>query len=219
MGVSDSEHLLYYFVSAVPSTNLISSCCNWFSLSDTTCIVATLDATNSVGTPWEGLSTSLDCPNASDHVTCGTVPNCTPIWGTASNAAVAVIPYGSGAVIYLGFDFFNAGPTCPQASNSWVTESTEAVSSTKVTGLDMVPICFVLTTCKKETLGWDSHIRLESPEVFLYKRMMIWFFSCVIFVWLFGIDLISFLQWIDWCCYTIIKSWFNARWHSWRGVW
>lgn len=94
-------------------------------------------------------------------------------------------------------------------------ESTEAVSSTKVTGLDL----FVLTTCKKETLGWDSHIRLESPEVFLYKRMMIWLFSCVIFVWLFGIDLISFLQWIDWCCYTIIKSWFNARWRSWRGVW
>ena len=48
---------------------------------------------------------------------------CTPIWGTANEAAVAVMSYGSGTVIYLGFDFNDAGPRCLYRTNPWVTEA------------------------------------------------------------------------------------------------
>jgi hypothetical protein len=79
---------------------------------------------NTAGTPFSNATNgvSLSPHSATDSIGGGTVPNFTPMWVTAAgNAAVAVIKFGSGYVIYMGWDFFNSGPSCPEGASPWVT--------------------------------------------------------------------------------------------------
>jgi hypothetical protein len=65
---------------------------------------------------------SLTQGNATDSIGAGTVPNFKPMWVTSGgNAEVAVIKYGSGYVIYLGWDFYASGPGCSFGADPWVT--------------------------------------------------------------------------------------------------
>ena len=70
--------------------------------------------------------------NATDFISKGSVANFTTMYGSDSQAAVAVIQYGVGYVIFLGFDYFAAGYAVDisgvahsagyQNSSPWVTE-------------------------------------------------------------------------------------------------
>ena len=75
---------------------------------------------NTAGTPFESGPASLPYLSATDAISKGTVSNFTPMWGTDNNAVVATIKYGSGTVIFLGYDFYNTGPGCPANSSDWV---------------------------------------------------------------------------------------------------
>jgi len=108
--------------------NFLNDAFGW-DLSDSPCVEVPISGVNTVGTPWEGTSPTLACPSATQHVSCNSVP-CTPIWGTETSAAVVVLPYGTGRVIYLGFDFYDAGyevngwhVNCASRENPWVTSA------------------------------------------------------------------------------------------------
>jgi len=74
----------------------------------------------------------LSSPSNTGAINKGTVENFTTIYGTDTQAAVAVIQYGKGYVIYLGFDYFDSGYSTELAGkthangsqnlNPWVTE-------------------------------------------------------------------------------------------------
>lgn len=90
------------------------------------------NATNTSGTPFDSVNVvNLAAFSATDAIGKGTVSGFKAMWGTDSNATVAVIPYGSGNVIFMGYDFFNTGKVsatfrpgqasaCAQAGNDWV---------------------------------------------------------------------------------------------------
>merc|ERR1711904_623972 len=60
---------------------------------------------NVAGTPFDKVETeTLAVMDASESINKGNVENFTTIYGTDNQAAVAVIQYGKGYVIYLGFD-------------------------------------------------------------------------------------------------------------------
>jgi len=84
------------------------------------------------GTPFESIDAeTLPDLSATDALGKGTVENFRAIWGTEDNATVAVIRYGNGYVIALGFDFFDTGGSgstyrpeqdaCDENDSVWVT--------------------------------------------------------------------------------------------------
>jgi hypothetical protein len=78
---------------------------------------------NTAGTPFANASggRALGTPSATDSISAGTVSNFTKMWVNASgNSAVAVIKYGAGYVIYMGWDFYDSGYGCGQYNNDWV---------------------------------------------------------------------------------------------------
>jgi hypothetical protein len=80
---------------------------------------------NTAGTPFSNATNgaSLSPHSATDSISAGTVQNFTSMWRTsAGNSAVAVIRYGSGYVIYLGWDFYDSGPTCSKYTDPWVAQ-------------------------------------------------------------------------------------------------
>ncbi|MFB9847118.1 DUF4347 domain-containing protein, partial [Oceanisphaera arctica] len=98
-----------------------------------------LNTGNAAGTPFEGGPASLSNLSATDSISKGSVEGFSAIYGTDDNATVAVISYGSGTVIFLGFDFYNTGISGTgftdtatqygadvsnggQRTNAWVTE-------------------------------------------------------------------------------------------------
>lgn len=106
---------------------------------------------NTAGTPfgddtYVSDNLQLSPHSATDSIGGGTVSDFTAMWTTDGNAdgnaAVAVIQYGSGYVIYLGWDFYNSGPSCPKGSDPWVTEIVPAAlayaTALSSAGLDTV---------------------------------------------------------------------------------
>ena len=76
---------------------------------------------NTAGTPFDGVDApTLPNLSATDAIAKNSVSNFTTMWGTDDNATVAVIEYGSGYVIFMGFDFYNTGTGCPANSSDWV---------------------------------------------------------------------------------------------------
>ncbi|WP_188407185.1 beta strand repeat-containing protein, partial [Psychroflexus salis] len=83
----------------------------------------TKNTANTAGTPFDDVATtSLPNLSATDAIKKNSVPNFTTMWGTDDNAVVAVIQYGAGYVIFMGWDFFNSGPGCGQYSHPWVQD-------------------------------------------------------------------------------------------------
>ncbi len=79
------------------------------------------NTTNTSGTPFDAVAVaSLPNLSATDAIKKNSVANFTTMWGTDDNATVAVIQYGSGYVIFMGFDFYNTGTGCPANSSDWV---------------------------------------------------------------------------------------------------
>ena len=100
-----------------------------WDLSAVGCATSNINTINTAGTPWEGGAATLGCPSATQHISCGSVP-CTTMWGTETSSAVAVLPHGSGRVIYLGFDYYNTGYQvdgwhidCGSRTDPWVTSA------------------------------------------------------------------------------------------------
>jgi hypothetical protein len=88
---------------------------------------ATEITANTAGTPFANATAGVPLTqnNATESIGRGTVPNFTAMWTTnglaSGNAEVAVIQYGAGYVIYLGWDFYASGPGCNYANDPWVT--------------------------------------------------------------------------------------------------
>ena len=89
---------------------------------------------NVTGTPFDGAANAvtLGTPSATDSINGSAAPaeaNFKPLYGTETQAAVATMNYGSGSIVYLGWDFYNAGfsgvndytsAACPANSDDWV---------------------------------------------------------------------------------------------------
>eukprot|EP00964_Phaeocystis_antarctica_P156566 scaffold126292_cov63-Phaeocystis_antarctica.AAC.1 len=71
---------------------------------------AAKNAEGAKGTPFEldGSSSISTTMSATDCLNCGTA-SCTPLYGTADNAMVVEFEVGRGKVIYVGWDYWNAG--------------------------------------------------------------------------------------------------------------
>lgn len=77
---------------------------------------------NTAGTPFARYAGTLAPHSATDSISKGTVAGFTTMWGTDTQAAVAVIPYGAGNVIFMGWDFYDSGPGCGQYNDPWVQQ-------------------------------------------------------------------------------------------------
>ncbi|WP_282361612.1 hypothetical protein [Pseudomonas sp. PS01300] len=101
-----------------------------------------LNSENAAGTPFEGGPTTLNNLSATDSIGRGTVANFKAIYGTDDNATVAVISYGAGTVIFLGFDYYNAGiaGTGFQAdAPQYLQDVTTGTASTDAWVTEMIP--------------------------------------------------------------------------------
>ena len=107
---------------------------NWNLVNVTPSGSASRNDTNATGTPFASITATSLPPSlsATDFIAKGTVDNFTTMYGTDLQAAVAVIRYGAGYIIYLGYDYYNTGYAVDVngtthangAANShpWVTE-------------------------------------------------------------------------------------------------
>ena len=109
-------------------TDFLNAAFGW-DLTPEYCSSSYKNETNTAGTPWADEDVVLGCPSATQTINCRSV-TCTPMWGTKDQAAVVVLPYGTGRVIYLGFDFYNTGYRvddyhidCGQRSDPWITSA------------------------------------------------------------------------------------------------
>jgi len=78
---------------------------------------------NTDGTPFSNATGGVDLTedNATDAIDRGTVANFTSMWEDSNGKSqVAVIQYGSGYVIYMGWDFYGSGPGCDNVDVPWV---------------------------------------------------------------------------------------------------
>ena len=107
-------------------TSFLNAAFGW-SLTDVWCSSVYRNAENTAGTPWESYKNQLGCPSATQHINCNGTP-CLPMFGTESKAALVVLPFGTGRVIYLGFDFYNTGyrvdgyhVDCTKRFDPWIT--------------------------------------------------------------------------------------------------
>lgn len=98
----------------------------WSMTSQTAVNGATRIDANTSGTPFGevGLNgVTLGTPSATDAIGPGNAPNFKALWGTSSAASVATMTYGSGTIIFMGWDFYNAGyngaSACPGYSDNW----------------------------------------------------------------------------------------------------
>ena len=95
---------------------------------------------NTAGTPFASVNAaSLGAPSATDGISAGTVANFTPMWGSSSNATVAVIEYGSGYVIFLGFDFYDTGAPGISGVTSYNNDGRRTQSRTACTNYSADP--------------------------------------------------------------------------------
>ena len=108
-------------------TTFLNSIYSW-DLTNQTHNTSTEITANTAGTPFANATggVSLTQSNATESIGRGTVQNFTAMWTTngnsTGNAEVAVIQYGAGTVIYMGWDFYAAGPTCAAYSDPWVQD-------------------------------------------------------------------------------------------------
>lgn len=93
-------------------------------------------SSNADGTPFGDASNNitLGTPSATDAINGSSAPaeaNFKAMWGTTSQASVATMSYGSGTIIFLGWDFYDSGysgvnnftsSSCGQTSNTWATK-------------------------------------------------------------------------------------------------
>ena len=102
---------------------------------------------NTTGTPFGESSLSavaLGTPSATGAIGKGNATSFKSLWGSDSAAAVATMTYGSGTIIYLGWDFYDSGyngaTQCPQYTNDWTQKIVPAAlkyaSQLSQSGLD-----------------------------------------------------------------------------------
>ncbi len=97
-----------------PSTNgttLLNGVFGFSTVSASVSTASTLNAAGSVGTPFAGGPASIPSNNATSGITTASLPpGSVSMYMNGSNAAVAVIPYGTGHIVVLGWDWFDAVP-------------------------------------------------------------------------------------------------------------
>ncbi|KAF1311402.1 hypothetical protein BLX42_08980 [Pseudomonas sp. SG-MS2] len=94
--------------SGAPDTQFLNTVFGW-DLTTKSGASWSLNSANAAGTPFDGGPAILNNLSATDSIGKGTVANFKAIYGTDDDATVAVISYGAGTVIFLGFDYYGAG--------------------------------------------------------------------------------------------------------------
>ena len=91
-----------------------------FSLSGSAgCLTSSL--TGGAGTAFAGGPATLGCPSFTTSFTLASLPGgSTGIYTAGSNAEVALIPFGAGQIVTLGWDWFNAAPNGSNGAADWV---------------------------------------------------------------------------------------------------
>lgn len=101
-----------------------------------------LNTTNATGTPFAGGPATLSNLSATDSIGKGTVANFKAIYGADDNATVAAISHGAGSVIFLGYDYYNAGIAgtgFQTAAPQYLQDVTTGSSSTNAWVTEMIP--------------------------------------------------------------------------------
>lgn len=82
---------------------------------------ASLNTAAAAGTYFEGGTTSLTGPSATSSLATGSLPagSVSMFIDSGGQSAVAIIPYGAGDIVVLGWDFFNAWPV-GTADGGWI---------------------------------------------------------------------------------------------------
>ena len=106
--VSDGGVIMMTGTYSSNDTDFLNNIFNW-DLTTETGSNWSLNEGNAAGTPFEGGPASLNNPSATDSIGRGSVEGFTAIYGTDDNATVATIEYGSGTIIFLGYDFYASG--------------------------------------------------------------------------------------------------------------
>ena len=126
--VSAGNTLLMTGTYGTSDVNFLNDAFGW-NLSSRGCSTSSINAANTAGTKFAGGSPTLGCPSATDHINCSGVSSCKAMWGTETDAAVAVFRHGLGTVVYLGFDYYNTGYAvgghvdCGARNDPWVTSA------------------------------------------------------------------------------------------------
>jgi len=68
----------------------------------------TKNVATTAGTAFANGPPSTQCPSATDHLNCGSVP-CVPYYGTTTSNSVSMLSHGEGKVIFIGWDYFSSG--------------------------------------------------------------------------------------------------------------
>ena len=122
-------------------TNFLNAVFGW-DLTTTGGDSWSLNTANAAGTPFAGGPATLSDPSATDSIGKGTVANFKAIYGTDDNATVAVISHGAGSVIFLGYDYYDAGIAgtgFQTAAPQYLQDVTTGSSSTNAWVTEMIP--------------------------------------------------------------------------------
>ena len=126
--VSAGNTLLMTGTAGTRDVEFLNDTFGW-NLSSVYCSASSINVANTAGTKFSDGLPTLNCPSATDHIDCSGVSSCTAMYGTETDAAVAVIRHGLGTVVYLGFDYYNTGYAvgghvdCGARLDAWVTSA------------------------------------------------------------------------------------------------
>ena len=138
--VNDGGVMMMTGTSGSSDTNFLNLIFNW-DLTTQSGSSWELNSPNASGTPFADGPASLNNLSATDAIGKGTVSSFTPIYGTEDNATVATMTYGSGTVIFLGYDYFNSGisGTGFVDSTQYTTDVSNGASNTNDWVTEMIP--------------------------------------------------------------------------------
>ena len=95
----------------------------------------TLNTTMANGTSFSGGPLTLGCYLSATRVLVSSLPASSKcIYEDATlRAVVALMPYGSGKITYMGWDWFEGGPGCAAEDAQWVSAVNNAIAEVTVT--------------------------------------------------------------------------------------
>jgi hypothetical protein len=106
--------------------DFLNSVFGWDTTSVSCVTGTTKNVATTAGTAFANGPASTQCPSATDHLNCGSVP-CIPYYGTTTSNSVSILSHGEGKVIFIGWDYFNAGMATSKHSSAcpWRTGTAE----------------------------------------------------------------------------------------------